>query len=209
VKVEANVSQEDIDILVTRLNTLSYGAASRASRKAIRAGLRVLRDAMKQMAPVKSGQLRRSLGERFRKVRRGEDRGIVEAKVGLNVGKKKRSKTKGGEDRPNDAYAPHAHLVTLGTQDRWRGVKYGRVRARKGKASVYDPSKDAISGRLAAAWISGKGAQSVKFVGRMKPNPFVRWASQRVASSASKMIRDRLKQELDVEINRLAGGATK
>lgn len=125
-------------------------APRRIIRPGIAAGLRVLRDAIRAAAPVNqrrvkashrrfakrarnmpahavanaslpnvTGRLRRSVGSRIR-VRRGE----VQGKAGLNVGKKP-SKTP-------LSYAPHAHLITLGTQNRKHksGKGVGRVRPR-------------------------------------------------------------------------------
>lgn len=191
--VEMKVSQEDLDMMAARLTTLSLGGANRASRKAIRAGLRVLRDAMRQSAPVKKGQLRKSIGVRFRKVRRGPNRGVIEAKAGLNVGKKprKKSSTPGGEDRPNDAYAPHAHLVALGTRPRWQGVKYGR---RSRTTGEFETDKDELTGN------------KIKYTGIMPANPFVRWAAHRVENSAVAAVRRRFYEAFDQEIRRQSGG---
>jgi hypothetical protein len=123
-------------------------APRRIIRPGIAAGLRVLRDAIRAATPVDrrrvrrahrrfarrslkmpahavanavlpqvSGLLRRSVGSSLK-----NRRGRIEGKAGLNVGKKP-SKT------PN-AYAPHAHLVTLGTKIRFHksGKNVGRMR---------------------------------------------------------------------------------
>lgn len=126
-------------------------APRRIIRPGIAVGLRILRDAIRNAAPVNrrrirkahrqfarralkmpahvvanasgptlTGRLKRSVGSSIR-----NRKGRVEGKAGLNVGKSP-SKT------PN-AYAPHAHLVTLGTRIRFHksGRNVGRMTANR------------------------------------------------------------------------------
>lgn len=126
-------------------------APRRIIRPGIAAGLRVLRNAIAAAAPVNrrrvraahrrfakrtrnmplghvaaaqgpqvTGRLRRSVGSSLKNFK-----GKIVGKAGLNVGKKP-SKT------PN-AYAPHAHLITLGTKVRFHksGRNVGRVSPRR------------------------------------------------------------------------------
>jgi hypothetical protein len=115
---------------------MDSNVSQRIIRPGITAGLRVIRDAISAAAPVNrrriraanrrfarrsrnmpvhalasaqapkvSGRLKRSAGMRIKKNSRKHR---IEGKVGLNVGKKPSTTPK--------SYAPHAHLVTLGTR---------------------------------------------------------------------------------------------
>lgn len=92
----------------------------KASRKAVNKGLTVLRRGVAAEAPVgESGFLKKSIGRRMEKSRGEEHSG----KVGPGVGKRRK-------DTGTNA-APHAHLVALGTTDRFtrRGARRGRMPA--------------------------------------------------------------------------------
>lgn len=162
-------------------------APRRIIRPGIAAGLRVLRDAIRNATPVNRRRVRRArirLGRRIN--RQSEDmplhmaqahteeskvtgrlrksigmslknrKGRIEGKAGLNVGKTP-SKT------PN-AYAPHAHLNTLGT----------RIRFHK----------------------------SGKQVGRMTPNRFVRRAAGAAAGAARQAAIREIKKQIDKEFGK-------
>lgn len=156
-----------VEELQAKLQDLAYAGASRASSKGIRAGLKVLENAQKAAAPVgKTGALKASIGSRFLKVRKG----FTTAKAGINVGRK-RTKV-GVEAKGRDKkYAPHSHLVALGTQPRWAGVKYGRVKVGRNK-SRYAPEKDTLTGKR------------VRYTGIMPANPFIRNSSQAAEGKA-------------------------
>lgn len=93
------------------------------TRRAIKAGLKVLGKAIKQDAPKgKTKALKKSIGERFKRTRKDE----VEAKVGINVAKKpanEKGETKSGSQ------APHGPMNVLGTKLRFtkRGKSTGQM----------------------------------------------------------------------------------
>jgi HK97 gp10 family phage protein len=96
------------------LAKLADKAGDRVARNALGAGLTKVAKAMKQAAPVgKTGAVKASIGKRNEKSRKG----VFEAKAGVNVGKKTKIKGK---------FAPHAHLVALGTKRRQRKAIGGR-----------------------------------------------------------------------------------
>ena len=90
------------------LNKLGATSGKKVVTAALRAGLSLFAREMRKAAPVgPTGQLKRSIGSRV--VKSGS--AITSAKVGINVGKRTKQKGK---------YAPHAHLVALGTKMRVR-----------------------------------------------------------------------------------------
>jgi len=103
--------------LLRALDRLSRQGAARASRAALRAGMKPVKKAIeaevKSQVGKKTGRLRKAVGARMARNRRS---GIYQAKVGMNVGKKT-----GGR-------APHAHLIALGTRVRTdNGANRGKV----------------------------------------------------------------------------------
>lgn len=100
--------------LEATLAMLGGKAGDRVARNALGAGLSKVAKAMKQAAPVgKTGAVKASIGKRNEKKKTG----VMEAKAGINVGKKTKIKGK---------FAPHAHLVALGTKRRQRKTIGGR-----------------------------------------------------------------------------------
>ena len=164
-----------VEQLNARLAVLNSRGAVRASGKAIRAGLRVFQRAQQAAAPVKTGRLKRSIGTRFRRQGRGSQRNIMRAVAGLNVGKK------------GDKRSPHAHLVALGTQPRWSGVKVGRRRL-KGGGSVVDESRDRLTGK------------PLNYRGVMPANPFVRMSSMAAEPQAEQAVRTTLQRAITAEV---------
>ena len=174
-----------------QIRRLATQAAPRASSNAIRAGMAVLAKAIAAAAPVgptrrvkgrliEGGALRRSVGSRV--IRGRGANGVTRAKAGLNVGKGK-AVTKGSNLRRQDT-APHASWVTVGTRDRWAGIKY-IYRRQRGKNSIYKGEK-----------LTGK---RVKFLGKVEPNDFVRRASAAAEPAAIEAIRKRLLTDLEKE----------
>ena len=174
-----------------QIRRLATQAAPRASSNAIRDGLRVLAKAIQAAAPVgptrrvrgrtiEGGALKRSVGSRIIRARGASTSTL--AKAGLNVGKGK-AVAKGSKLRAQNT-APHAHLVTLGTRDRWAGVKV-IYRRQKGKPSLYKGEK-----------LTGK---KIRFLGKVEPNDFVRRASAAAEPAAIEAIRNRLLKELEKE----------
>lgn len=87
-QLEFNVDDREV---LAALRALGRSVGSATIRRAVRAGATVIAARARQLAPVLTGRLRRSIKVRTR-VRRGEGRGYVVAA------------------------APHAHLVELGTR---------------------------------------------------------------------------------------------
>lgn len=95
-----------------KLAALSSKDSRIARRSAVMAALTVIAKGIRTEVPVgETKALKKSIGSRMRKEKRGARKGQTEAKVGVNVGKKK------------DNRAPHSHLVALGTKDRWTGTR--------------------------------------------------------------------------------------
>lgn len=186
-----------VDELRAKLNQLAYAGASRASGKAIRAGLKVLEKAQAAAVPVGSsgrkkdgkpivpGNLKRSVGSRFLKSGKGRQRGIMSAKSGFNVGKK----------AGNAARGFHSHLFALGTMPRWRGIKYGRGKKGADGRRPYNPEADDFSVKFKKT----AGAK-VKYLGIMPANPALRHASSAAEPAAVARIRYVLLQEIDREV---------
>jgi hypothetical protein len=88
------------------LSLLEKRDAKRIGRSAMVAGLGELRKSIKRETPKgPTRTLYRSIGSRFAKSRKTKQ---MAAKVGVNVGKKRNSKS----------FAPHAAMVTIGTTQR-------------------------------------------------------------------------------------------
>jgi HK97 gp10 family phage protein len=101
--------------LIQALAAVSEAADRRIIRSALSKSLTPVVRALRAAAPVGEGkELKKSAGKRVKKKKRT---GITEAKAGYNVG--------GGKTK-----APHAHLVTLGTEDRYtkKGAFRGHVK---------------------------------------------------------------------------------
>lgn len=99
--------------IIRSLNRLSNRGIRAADRKAVGQGLTVIAKAIKAEVPSHMKSVRKAIGKRFKKSKKT---GLREAKVGMGVGKKK------------SKIAPHAHLIILGTQDRY--TKAGRYTGR-------------------------------------------------------------------------------
>ena len=102
------------------LTRLADKSADRVASAAIRGGLGEIRKAQRKAAPVgETKALKESIGSRFEKKRGRSPK--VTAKAGINVGKRKAGRT----------VAPHAHLVGLGTGERFlkSGKSVGRMPA--------------------------------------------------------------------------------
>jgi HK97 gp10 family phage protein len=104
--------------LIRKLNGLAQKGAQRAATGAIKKGMTVIARGMRSAAPTPG--LRKSIGKRFKRKRKD---GTVQAKVGIDVGKKR------------DQQVPEAHFVALGTKQRIRkriGGKFAYLEARPG-----------------------------------------------------------------------------
>lgn len=102
--------------LEATLKHLADKSADKIAKSAIGAGLTVLVKAMKKESPVgATTAVKNSIGRRFEKNKRT---GVVTAKAGVNVGKRKKNQI--------GRAAPHSHLVILGTKARRRKTIGGR-----------------------------------------------------------------------------------
>lgn len=112
------------DELDRQLMQLQTRTIRQAVRSGATGGLRVIQASIVSRAPRgKTGDLARAIGYRLVK---GQPVDEILGKVGGGVGKKTGRSGNGGKSRRG---APHAHLVTLGTLDRYtqRGAFRGRM----------------------------------------------------------------------------------
>lgn len=103
--------------LEQQLLKLARRDTRRVVRNATNKGLTHISKAIRQQAPVgKTKAVRKTIGKRFA---RSRQTGQMEAKAGIDVGKRNRKGTK--------TRAPHAHLSALGTKERFtqRGASRG------------------------------------------------------------------------------------
>ncbi len=155
------------------LDRLLYQMGEKSVRKIARIplgkGLTVVARAIRREVPAattaghKNKRIKQAIGKRNKKNRR---KGYHEAKAGIHVGKKKG--------------APHAHLLALGTKERFSGKRGVVVRDAK-----------------------------VHRKGRVKPNDFVKRGLQNADSEAMKRIEESFHEEFEKEVRRLRlrGGA--
>ena len=114
---------EGSEELQAQLEALSSRIVRQASVSGTVKGLVVIKRAIVSRTPRgKTQQLVRSIGKRLIKT----PAGTVEGKAGVNVGKKTSRRANGAKSTRS---APHGHLVTLGTTDRYtqRGAYRGRM----------------------------------------------------------------------------------
>lgn len=183
----SGVTVEGVDALVRNLADLAYAGASRATGKAIRAGLKVIQQAQQAAAPLgETGNLKRAIGSRLVK---GTVKGITTAKAGINVGKGRPIARGSNERKANQA--PHGHLVAEGTRPRYRGVRYV-YRRRKGQRSVF--VREELTGK------------AVAYTGSMPSNDFISRASRAAAPAATAAMVETLKVELSAEVAKAAKG---
>lgn len=98
-----------------KLEGLEKKTAKKIARASINAGLGEMRKEIRKRAPTgKTKVLKKSIGNRFRKKKRTE---LMEAVVGINVGKTYGGYTKSGKKKKANV-ARHGHLVALGTNVR-------------------------------------------------------------------------------------------
>lgn len=107
--MSADIITTGIKELDTKLKALPEKVQKKIARAALGQGMTILRKAIIKEAPVgPTGNLKQSIGKRFKRLKK---EGYTEAKVGINVGKRKAGMAK-------MTRAPHGHLVALGTQQR-------------------------------------------------------------------------------------------
>jgi len=113
---------ENVPEVRKALQELGTRASRRVARKALRAGLapvvKAIRAETKAQTERVTGRLSKSPGQRIVKEDKANNY-IFKAKAGLNVGKKKVKLDESGKKVATGNYAPHAHLVALGTKMRF------------------------------------------------------------------------------------------
>lgn len=135
--------------------------AKKLGRRAVLKPLRMIAASIKTEVPPATTpghtnqRIRASIGQRFGKNRR---KGIVEAKAGVSVGKRRPRIQK--KDIEVERIAPHSHLLALGTVDRYTGARTYRVKFGKRTRTTGKPRR---------------------FRGRLRPNDFVARGTERVA----------------------------
>jgi HK97 gp10 family phage protein len=151
------------------LSKLADKAADRVARSAIGGGLTVAAKRIRQAAPKgKTGAFKKSIRSRFN---RKQGSRPVSAKVGINVGKQKKT-AEGLVKRIKD---PLAHLVALGTKRRKRKKLGGKF------AFIKQPSSQQLS------------------TGTMPENPFLRKAFEAARPETMQRMRDRAAKALERE----------
>jgi HK97 gp10 family phage protein len=108
----AKVSITGDKALDRKLASLSTKGSRRARTAAVKAGMTAVARGIRSEVPVgETKALKKSIGSRVAKAKRGANKGTTQAKAGVNVGKK------------SGKQAPHSHLVALGTEDRYTGER--------------------------------------------------------------------------------------
>jgi HK97 gp10 family phage protein len=165
---------EELD---ANLRELAGPAATRISKGALSAGVKVLAAAQRAKAPVgKTGNLKADIGSR--NIKGASSRGFT-GKAGIGVGKKRVGTlvNRGSNFKATAGIttARHGHLVGLGT----------KMRTRK-----------KVGGKFA-------GAQN-KSTGKMPANPFIRTASQQARGAVINAMREKIRQGVAREVNKLS-----
>ncbi len=187
-------------VLRATLEQLATKETRRAARKALNSGMSILKRALRAAAPDPETPghdgkgLRAAINSRHKRNSRS---GIVEAKVGIGVGKSKYSKAKGNQQR-----APHLHLIALGTQDRFTGAKTqrragARTRTRKDGTTYRQ-------GRHAPGTVSIITGNKRMHRGRMYGNPFVSQTATRLDRAVTVHMADIFVEEIEKAAAKLA-----
>lgn len=154
------------DVIDANLAKLSTSIANKLAKYALRAALTVISRAERAAAPVgATGAVKKSIGTQLKKSREG-----FTAKAGINVGKRTKQRGK---------YAPHAHLVALGTKARYRKTIGGRF------AFIRNPKREQLS------------------TGVMPSNPFIRQAYAQSRAAATAAMRNKTMTALQKEVAKL------
>lgn len=114
---------EGSDELQQQLEALENRIVRQATKSGTVQGLTIIKRAIVVRTPRgKTQQLVRAIGKRLIKTKAG----VIEGKAGVNVGKRTGRGLNGGKASGS---APHGHLVTLGTTERYtqRGAYRGRM----------------------------------------------------------------------------------
>jgi HK97 gp10 family phage protein len=198
--------------LDANLQTLAGPAATRISKSALRAGMRVLAKAQKAAAPRgPTGATAASIGSRLSGKPGESGRQAFKAKAGVNVGKRSKAgailgsarlsahgssgrRLSAGARRARGAAraAPHAHLVALGSGPRYTGGSGIGARLRRGVRGL-----GSILSRRARR-SGGRG-----YRGKMPANPFIALTFSREENAVKFAIREALAAGIAREVNKL------
>lgn len=135
---------EGSDELQQQLEALETRIVRQATKSGTVQGLTIIKRAIVLKTPRgRTQQLVRAIGKRLIKTKEG----IVEGKAGVNVGKRTGRGISGGSSRRT---APHGHLVTLGTTDRYtqRGAYRGRMPVNDFVNQGFNTSRSAAASAL-------------------------------------------------------------
>lgn len=123
--------------LKQKLSTLGPRVERKVCRRAINRGASVIQKGIQSAAPIgKTKSIRKEIGKKVN----AKKPGLVTVKIGVGVGKKKKS-AKGAKSEP------HGHLIALGTGDRYTGTRTWKTR--KGlKRSRQTGNRKAYRGRV-------------------------------------------------------------
>lgn len=149
-----------------KLSALARNVQSRIARRAVNKGVTVILNAQRRAAPNKA--LRKSLGKSNKRSKR---LGVVEAKAGINVGKRP-SRVVDGSIVAQGRQFPQAHLLVLGTAERYTTGRRGGFGNR---ARAFAQSIKRLAGGRAG------------YRGRIKPRRFIESASMGAANEAAQV----------------------
>jgi hypothetical protein len=166
--------------LEATLRTLADKAADRVAKSALGGGLVVTAKAIRKAAPVgETGNLKAGIGRRLEKGKRG---GAFVAKAGVNVGKRTKAEKTAG--RLAKQRAPHAHLVALGTKQRFRKTIGGKF------SYIKEPTASQLSsGAMPKYEFVSTAAKSVQSAARAAMRKRAEKALAREAIKAAKRTR--------------------
>ncbi len=153
--------------LIRKFEQLASRDATRISRKALTKGSGEMRDEIKfQIRPTKTKGhstrgIKANIGSRLKKIRKTSQ---VEALAGVGVGKK----MKGARAAKARLFAPHFHLLALGSKDRYTGRVSRKVRG-GGRITKKTGGAIAYRGRMPADDFVGRAytARGSKAVAHM------------------------------------------
>lgn len=164
---------EGFEKLRSKLKTLGPRVEKKVCRRAIGRASTVIAQGIRSAAPVgDTKSIKKEVGKKVNTKKPGQ----VTAKIGLGVGKKKR--TKGG-DKKKSGYQPHGHLIAAGTQNRYTGTRTRKNR--KGQTR------------------SSKTGNKRAFRGRVNPDQFVKRGTAASQGAAMTVMTDTLRQGIEQE----------
>lgn len=121
-KIFGSVSGDDL--INKKIQKLIAKGSKSASRAGISKGMTIIARGIRKAIPPKQKSVKKTVGQRFNKTK-GKHK--IDAKVGLGVGKKSKSKKERDPNRPGVGISKeNVHWWELGTANRTRTTKDGR-----------------------------------------------------------------------------------